>query len=117
MVLLEVQMHAKVGFKHRLGAQSFRFLQLHPQVQHLAVVVVVPHRRLRLGPDQLPQPLQAFVDVVIWLSLEELGQRPDLDPWLALLTLPVRPEAELQASPPDPEPPARFVFHRSYDAV
>jgi hypothetical protein len=30
-----------VGFKHRLGAQSFRFLQLHPEVLHLAVVVVV----------------------------------------------------------------------------
>jgi predicted transposase YdaD len=98
VVLLEVQMHAKPGFKHRLGAQSFRFLQLHPQVQHLAVVVVVPHRRLRLGPAQLPQQLQAFVDGVIWLSLEELGQQADLDPWLTLLTLPVRPEAELPAS-------------------
>jgi predicted transposase YdaD len=98
VVLLEVQMHAKPGFKHRLGAQSFRFLQLHPQVQHLAVVVVVPHRRLKLGPALLPQQLQAFVDGVIWLSLEELGQQPDLDPLLALLTLPVRPEAELPAS-------------------
>ena len=55
VVLLEVQMHAKPGFKHRLGAQSLRFLQLHPQVQHLAVVVVVPHLRLNLGPAQLPQ--------------------------------------------------------------
>jgi predicted transposase YdaD len=98
VVLLEVQMHAKPGFKHRLGAQSFRFLQLHPQVLHLAVVVLVPHRRLRLGPDQLPQQLQAFVDGVVWLSLEELGQQADLDPLLALLALPVRPEAELQAS-------------------
>ena len=98
VVLLEVQMHAKPGFKHRLGAQSFRFLQLHPQVLHLAVVVVVPHQRLRLGPDQLPQQLQGFVDGVIWLSLEELGQQVDLDPWLTLLSLPVRPEAELPAS-------------------
>ena len=98
VVLLEVQMHAKPGFKHRLGAQSFRFLQLHPQVQHLAVVVVVPHRRLKLGPALLPQQLQAFVDGVIWLSLEELGQQADLDPWLTLLSLPVRPEAELPAS-------------------
>jgi len=95
VVLLEVQMHAKAGFKHRLGAQSFRFLQLHPQVQHLAVVVVVPHQRLNLGPAQLPQQLQTFLDGVIWLSLEELGQQADLDPLLALLTLPVRPEAEL----------------------
>ena len=98
VVLLEVQMHAKPGFKHRLGAQSFRFLQLNPQVMHLAVVVVVPHRRLKLGPDQLPQQLQAFLDGVIWLSLEELGQQADLDPLLALLTLPLRPEAELKAS-------------------
>ena len=64
VVLLEVQMHAKPGFKHRLFAQSARFLQLHPEVLHLAVVVLVPHRRLRLGPDQLPQQLQAFVDGV-----------------------------------------------------
>ncbi len=30
VVLLEVQMHAKPGFKHRLFAQTARFLQLHP---------------------------------------------------------------------------------------
>ena len=98
VVLLELQMHAKPGFKHRLGAQSFRFLQLNPQVMHLAVVVVVPHRRLKLGPDQLPQQLQAFLDGAIWLSLEELSQQADVDPLLALLTLPVRPEVELKAS-------------------
>ena len=98
VVLLEVQMHAKAGFKHRLFAQTARFLQLNPQVLHLAVVVVVPHRRLKLGPAQLPQQLQAFADGVIWLSLEELGQQPDLDPLLSLLTLPVRPEAELGPS-------------------
>ena len=96
VVLLEVQMHSKPGFKHRLGAQSFRFLQLHPQVQHLAVVVVVPHRRLKLGPAELPQQLQMFLDGVVWLSLEELGQQADLDPLLSLLTLPVRPEDELK---------------------
>ena len=98
VVLLEVQMHSKPGFKHRLFAQTARFLQLHPQVLHLAVVVVVPHRRLKLGPAQLPKQLQVFVDGVIWLSLEELGQQPDLDPLLSLLTLPVRPEAELKSS-------------------
>ena len=98
VVLLEVQMHSKPGFMHRLFAQTARFLQLHPQVLHLAVVVVVPHRRLKLGPAQVPQQLQAFVDGVIWLSLEELGQQADLDPLLTLLTLPVRPEAELPAS-------------------
>jgi hypothetical protein len=117
VVLLEVQMHAKPGFKHRLFAQTARFLQLHPQVLHLAarrqlgnapayvvdtghlaVVVVVPHRRLKLGPALLPQQLQEFLDGVVLLSLEELGQQADLDPWLTLLTLPVRPQAELPAS-------------------
>ncbi len=98
VVLLEVQMHSKPGFKHRLFAQTARFLQLNPQVLHLAVVVVVPHQRLRLGPAQLPQQLQAFLDGVIWLSLEELGHQADLDPLLTLLTLPVRSDAVLVAS-------------------
>ena len=35
---------------------------------------------------------------VVWLSLEELSQQPNLDPLLNLLTLPVRPESELAAS-------------------
>ncbi len=47
----------------------------------------MPHRRLNLGPVQLPQQLQAFVDGVLWLSLEAelqassqqiLERRPDL---------------------------------------
>jgi len=50
VVVLEAQMQGKPGFKHRLFAQAARSLQLHPQVLHLAVVVVLPHRRLRLGP-------------------------------------------------------------------
>ena len=40
-------MHGKGGFK------------LHAQVQHLAVVMLVPHRRLNLSPALLPKPLQA----------------------------------------------------------
>lgn len=72
VVLLEMQMFSDPGFQHRLFAQTARFLQLHPQVQHLAVVVVAPHRRLNLGPAQLPRQLQSFLDGVIWLSLEEL---------------------------------------------
>jgi hypothetical protein len=58
----------------------------------------VPHRRPNFGQARLPQQLQAFVDGVLWLSLEDLGSQPQLDPLLNLLTLPVRPEAELQAS-------------------
>jgi predicted transposase YdaD len=95
VVLLEVQMQGKPGFKHRLFAQTARFLQLHPQVLHLEVVVVVPHRRLNLGPSALPRQQRAFLADVHWLSLEELGQQPGLDPLLSLLTLPVRPEAEI----------------------
>jgi predicted transposase YdaD len=95
VVLLEVQMQGKPGFKHRLAAQSFRFLQLHPQLQCLEVVVVVPHRRLRLGPTELPSQLESFLAGVNWLSLEELGQQPGLDPLVSLLTLPVRPMPEI----------------------
>jgi len=79
VVLLEVQMHAKAEFKHRLWAQTARFAQLHPLVQHLEVVVVVPHLRLRLGPAELPLQLEAFLASVHWLSLKELGQQPGLD--------------------------------------
>ena len=95
VVLLEVQMHSKPGFKHRLFAQTARFLQLHPQVLHLAVVVVVPHRRLRLEPAELPFQLEAFLSGVHWLSLEELGQQPGIDPLLSLLTLPVLPKPDI----------------------
>jgi predicted transposase YdaD len=56
---------------------------------------VLPHRRLRLGPDRLARQLEAFLAGVHWLSLEELGQQPGLDSLLNLLTLPVRPEAEI----------------------
>ena len=35
---------------HLLFAKTARFLQLHPQVLHLALVLVLTHRRLNLGP-------------------------------------------------------------------
>ncbi len=96
MVLLEVQMHGKAGFKHRLWApRAFAFSSCTPQAQHLAVAVVVPHRRLNLGPAQLPQQLQTFLDGVIWLSLEELGRLAEHDPILTLLTLPVLPKPDI----------------------
>jgi predicted transposase YdaD len=88
-------MQGRPGFKHRLWAQTARFAQLHPRVQHLEVFVVVPHRRLKLGPAQLPRQLQTFLAEVHWLSLEELGQQPGLDPLVGLLTLPVRPIPEI----------------------
>ena len=88
MVLLEVQMHPDSGFQHRLAAQSCRFLQKHPKVEHLEVVVITPNRRLRLGPANPPRLLRAVLEQVHWISLEELSQQPNLDP---LLTLPVRP--------------------------
>ena len=98
MVLLEVHVLSKPGFQHRLAAQSFRFLRQHPKVEHPVVLVVLPHRRLKLGPAKTPRQLQVFPNEVEWLSLEELGQQADLDPQLKLLTLPVRPEAELGPS-------------------
>ena len=96
IVLLEVQMHPDSGFHHRLAAQTYRFLQQQPQVEHWAVLVITPHNRLKLGPTKA---LQVFLEKqVVWLNLEELSCRPQLDPLLNLLTLPVRPESELAAS-------------------
>jgi predicted transposase YdaD len=95
VVLLEVQMHPDPGFHHRLAAQTYRFLQQQPQIEHWAVLVITPHSRLNLGPSQ---PLRLFLEQqVVWLNLEALSRRPDLDPLLNLLTLPVRPESELPA--------------------
>ena len=89
-------MHPDPGFHHRLAAQTYRFLQQQPHVEHWAVLVITPHSRLRLGPTQA---LQVFLDQqVVWLNLEELSHRPELDPLLNLLTLPVRPESELAAT-------------------
>ena len=57
--------------------------------------MIKPHSRLKLSPTQA---LHLFLEQeVLWLSLEELSQDPNLDPLLNLLTLPVRHESELQA--------------------
>ena len=98
VVLLEVQMHPDPGFHGRLSAQSLRFVQRHPKLEHLEVVVITPHHLLKLGPANPPRLLQAVLEQVHWISLEELSQQPNLDPLLNLLTLPVRPESELAAS-------------------
>jgi predicted transposase YdaD len=98
VVLLEVQMHPDPEFHGRLSAQSLRFVQRHPKVEHLEVVVITPHHRLRLGPANPPRLLRAVLEQVHWISLEDLSQQPDLDPLLNLLTLPIRPEAELPAN-------------------
>lgn len=95
VVLLEVQMHPDPGFHHRLAAQTYRFLQQHPRIEHWAVVVITPHSRLSLGPTQA---LRQFLQQVAWLNLEELSRRTLLDPLLNLLTLPIRPESDLAAS-------------------
>jgi predicted transposase YdaD len=67
VVFLEVQMRADPGFHHRLAAQTFRFLQLHPRIEHWQVVVITPHRRLSLGPVT---PLRGFLEPVHWVSLD-----------------------------------------------
>jgi len=92
VVFLEVQMRADPGFHHRLAAQTFRFLQLHPRIEHWRVVVITPHRRFNLGPLL---PLRGFLEQVQWVSLEELGHQENLDAAVDLLTLPVRSEPEL----------------------
>jgi predicted transposase YdaD len=92
VVLLEVQMRADIGFHHRLAAQTYRFLQLHPRIEHWRVVVITPHQRLQLGPVM---PLRGFLAQVHWISLEELGEQENLDAAVDLLTLPVRSEPEL----------------------
>jgi hypothetical protein len=77
VLLLEVQMRVDTGFQHRLAAQTYRFLQLHPRIEHWRVVVITPHQRLQLGPVM---PLRGFLDQVQWVSLEELGEQENLDP-------------------------------------
>ncbi|MEA5413966.1 DUF2887 domain-containing protein [Synechococcus sp. BA-132 BA5] len=81
-----------------MAAQSCRFLQRNPRVEHLEMVVITPHQRISLGPTKLPRLLKVLLQEVHWISLEELSQQPNLDPLLNLLTLPVRPENELAAS-------------------
>ncbi|MCX5956881.1 MAG: DUF2887 domain-containing protein [Cyanobacteria bacterium] len=95
VVLLEVQMHADRRFHRRLGAETFRLLQQHEEVAHLQVLVLLAHRRLALGSSQ-PRLLQRFLqEDVTWVDLQALARQPDLDPLLALLTLPVQKEPAL----------------------
>jgi predicted transposase YdaD len=95
VVLLEVQMHADRRFHRRLGAETFRLLQQHEEVAHLQVLVLLAHRRLALGSNQ-PLLLRRFLEQdVTWVDLAALARRADLDPLLALLTLPVQKEPDL----------------------
>jgi len=95
VVLLEVQMHADRRFHRRLGAETFRLLQQHEEVAHLQVLVLLAHRRLALGSSQ-PRLLRRFLqEDVTWVDLAALARRADLDPLLALLTLPVQKEPDL----------------------
>ena len=95
VLLLEVQMHSKSNFNHRLAAQSYRFLQQHPQVEYWRAVVLLPHRRLKLGPTIA---VASFLAEVIWVDLSELLTRSDLNPLEELLSLAVRPKAQLLSS-------------------
>ena len=95
VVLLEVQMHTDRRFHRRLAAETFRLLQQHEEVEHLQVLVLLAHRRLALGSTQ-PRPLRRFLQQdVTWVDLDALARRADLDPLLALLTLPVQKEPDL----------------------
>ena len=95
VVLLEVQMHADRRFYRRLGAETFRLLQQHEEVAHLQVLVLLAHRRLALGSSQ-PLLLRRFLEQdVTWVDLQALACQADLDPMLALLTLPVQKGPDL----------------------
>ena len=95
VVILEVQMHADRRFHRRLAAETYRLLQQHEEVAHLRVLVLLAHRRLALG-SSLPRLLQRFLrQDVTWVDLAALARRPDLDPSVALLTLPVQKERDL----------------------
>ena len=88
-------MHADRRFHRRLGAETFRLLQQHEEVAHLQVLVLLAHRRLDLGSSQ-PLLLRRFLEQdVTWVDLQALACQPDLDPMLALLTLPVQKEPDL----------------------
>jgi predicted transposase YdaD len=95
VVILEVQMHPDRRFHRRLAAETFRFLQQHEEVKHLQVLVLLARRRLALGASQ-PPLLRRFLERdVTWVDLQALARRPELNPMLALLTLPVRKEPDL----------------------
>ena len=88
-------MHADRRFHRRLGAETFRLLQQHGEIEHLRVLVLLAHRRLALGTRE-PLLLRRFLEQdVTWVDLQALARQADLDPSLALLTLPVQKEAEL----------------------
>ena len=102
VVLLEVQMHADRRFHRRLGAETFRLLQQHEEVAHLQVLVLMAHRRLALGSSEL-RMLQRFLqEDVTWVDLAALARQPNLDPLLALLTLPVLSSDGAAPSPGGP---------------
>ena len=95
VVILEVQMHADRRFHRRLAAETFRLLQQHEEVEHLQVLVLLARRGLALGSTQ-PRALQRFLQQdVTWVDLAALASKPDLDPSIALLTLPVQNEPDL----------------------
>ena len=62
---------------------------------HLQVLVLLANQRLALGSSQ-PRLLRRFLqEDVTWGILQALARPPDLDPMLALLTLPVQKEPDL----------------------
>jgi hypothetical protein len=95
VVLLEVPKHPDRRFHRRLGAETFRLLQQHVEVEHLQVLVLLAHQDLALGSSQ-PLLLRRFLEHdVTWVDLQALACQPGLDPMLALLTLPVQKEPDL----------------------
>ncbi len=94
VVVLEVQMHADSRFHRRLGAQTFRLLQQHEEVAHLQVLVLLTHQRLALVPAS-PACCGVFSRRTSPGSGRPRPPSTDIDPLLALLTLPVQKEPDL----------------------
>ena len=89
-------MHPDRRFHRRLAAETFRLLQQREDVSHLRVLVLLAHRRVAHGSSQ-PRLLGRFLqEDVTWVDLAALASRPDLDPMLALLTLPLQKEPDLR---------------------
>ena len=79
--------------QHPGGSAEFPVVLL--EVEPLQVLVLLAHRGLALGSSQ-PFLLQRFLqEDVTWVDLSALCRQPDLDPAVALLTLPVQKDPDL----------------------
>jgi predicted transposase/invertase (TIGR01784 family) len=95
-VILEAQMASDPGFLRRLYAESSRWLQQQPEIDHWQVVVICPHRGLNFGR---PVAVAEFIqERVRWIELLPAATDPTAAPLLRALALLVQPEEQIPAS-------------------